>query len=88
MADFRDELREAINRHSQENGSNTPDIILADYLSACLLAFDAAVNAREKWYSRKPGWRAPLTYRGPLSWQPPTAEQLANTTVSEELKNL
>lgn len=54
---FRKELETVINRYSQENGSNTPDFILADYLTNCLLAFDSAVNARERWYGRKPGWR-------------------------------
>ena len=51
---FREELEHAINRTSQENGSNTPDFILAEYLEACLRAFDATVTAREKWYGREP----------------------------------
>jgi len=42
------EIREAINRNSAENGSNTPDFILATYLLDCLAAFDKAVNYREK----------------------------------------
>ena len=29
-----------------ENGSNTPDYILANYLIACLVAFDAATTLR------------------------------------------
>ena len=51
---FRSELEKLINKHSMENGSGTPDFILADYLVACLLAFDSAVGKREKWY-RVPG---------------------------------
>lgn len=51
---FREQLETAINTHSRENGSNTPDFILAEYLAACLAAFDATVNAREKWYGREP----------------------------------
>ena len=43
---FRYELQELINRHSQENGSDTPDHILAGYLCACLDAFDHATTAR------------------------------------------
>lgn len=35
-----------------ENGSNTPDYILADYLSECLAAFDKAVSMRERFYGR------------------------------------
>lgn len=45
-------IADALNRHSAENRSNTPDFILADVLAACLLAFDAGVNARAKWYGR------------------------------------
>jgi hypothetical protein len=48
--EFRKALEDTINRFSRENGSNTPDFILADYLAACLLAFDEASRAREKWY--------------------------------------
>jgi hypothetical protein len=52
-----DELQTALNRHSAENGSNTPDFILARYLERCLLAFDDASVARETWYGQrqKPG---------------------------------
>lgn len=49
---FAQELESLINRFSQENGSNTPDFILAQYLLACLLAWNESVTAREKWYGR------------------------------------
>lgn len=49
---FRDELERAINRHSRENGSDTPDFILAAFLHGCLVAFDETVRARERWYGR------------------------------------
>jgi len=52
---FRDELSSLINRHSKENGSDTPDYILAEYLGDCLVAFDKTVAAREKWYGREVG---------------------------------
>jgi DNA-binding response OmpR family regulator len=52
--DFRKELEALINRHSLENGSNTPDFILADYMTECLDTFDRIVKAREKWHGRKP----------------------------------
>lgn len=42
----------AINSESRENASNTPDFILASYLVECLKNYEAAVNAREKWYGR------------------------------------
>jgi hypothetical protein len=47
---FREELTDLINRHSKENGSNTPDFILGQYLNACLVAFDNAVKGRDAWY--------------------------------------
>jgi len=36
-----------------ENASDTPDFILAQYLSDCLAAFDKAVRERERWYYTK-----------------------------------
>lgn len=50
---FRKELETAINRCSQENGSDTPDFILAEYLEGCLRAFDAAAKRRDEWYGHK-----------------------------------
>ena len=47
---FRKELATLINRHSLENGSDTPDFILAEYLSGCLKAFDNAFERRLIWY--------------------------------------
>ena len=47
---FRTELRELLNGRSKENGSDTPDFILADYLCDCLEAYDRATRARAKWY--------------------------------------
>ena len=44
--DLRERIREAINCASAENGSNTPDFILAEYLMDCLKAFDRATRAR------------------------------------------
>ncbi len=41
----------AINFHSAENESDTPDFVLADYLIACLDAFDDAARARTVWHS-------------------------------------
>ncbi len=52
--DLRKEIEWAINRHSAENGSNTPDWLLAEYLIECLNTFDRFVTAREKWYGRGP----------------------------------
>lgn len=52
MSDLWEEIKIAINRASAENASNTPDWILAQYLTACLAAFDVAVQQRETWYGR------------------------------------
>lgn len=49
---FEKELQHLINRHSMENVSNTPDFILAQYLRACLLAWNTGVQQRETWYGR------------------------------------
>lgn len=56
---FRKELTEVINRHSKENGSDTPDYMLAEYLCACLSAFDSAVNQRGMWHGHHT--RVPIT---------------------------
>jgi len=50
-AQFRAELANLINRYSLENGSDTPDFILASYLQGCLDNFDHAVTTRSKWYA-------------------------------------
>ena len=47
------DLRDLLNRESRENESNTPDHILAEYLMACLIAFEDASNASERWYGVK-----------------------------------
>lgn len=52
---FREELQQLINRYSQENGSNTPDFIIADYLIDCLRALDTGLQARDKWYDKGDG---------------------------------
>ena len=53
MEDFRLELEILINKHSMENGSDTPDFLLAEYLTDCLNAFDKTMQKREKWYGRE-----------------------------------
>lgn len=50
--EFQKELEQLINKHSVENGSNTPDFILAEYVVQCLLTFNNSVNSRERWYRR------------------------------------
>ena len=51
---FQGELQRLINRHSLENGSNTPDFVLALYLRRCLEAFDEATKRRGNCRERDP----------------------------------
>ena len=44
------DLGAVLNRYSAENGSNTPDFILAHYLLGCLAAWNAACKRRDAWY--------------------------------------
>lgn len=54
QSDLRKSIEQTLNRFSAENGSNTPDFILAQFLIDSLGAWDKAVAAREKWYGREP----------------------------------
>lgn len=35
-----------------ENGSNTPDYVLAQFLSNCLNAWNQGIKERESWFGR------------------------------------
>ena len=48
--EFRSALEHTINCHSMENGSITPDFVLAQYLADCLAAFDKATQHRAAYY--------------------------------------
>lgn len=50
--DLERELSGVLNRFSQENASNTPDFILAQFLLGCLAAWNQGVQQRETWYGR------------------------------------
>lgn len=50
MNNFLEELTDVINRHSEENKSNTPDFILAQFILGCLKSFNHATQDRDKWY--------------------------------------
>lgn len=52
---FQDELERLINRHGMETGSDTPDFLLARYLSGCLDLWNGTIQARETWYGRSVG---------------------------------
>lgn len=48
--EFERELAALINSFSMENGSNTPDYILAHYLFQCLLAYESAKRSNDEWH--------------------------------------
>ena len=52
---FHSKLESLLNSESMENGSNTPDFMLANYLMDCLKAFDRAVRTRDDWYNKGDG---------------------------------
>ena len=54
MDNLESDLACVLNRYSQENASNTPDWILAQYLLGCLAAFNTAIQQRQTWYVSGP----------------------------------
>ena len=79
---LRHEIEKAINRYSRENASDTPDFLLAEYLTDCLAAFEKATRERERWYGRyvvdKPG--APGMGPSPRINTEPHPEQITAPT--------
>jgi len=51
---FTEGLRKLLNCNANENESNTPDFILAEFLKSCLDIFNSSVIQRDKWYDFKP----------------------------------
>jgi len=49
---FERELETLINKYTMEHGSNTPDFILAAFLSRCLQAWNEATVTRDRWYAK------------------------------------
>lgn len=47
--DFKRELADLINKYSLENLNDTPDFILAEYLTDCLFSFSNIIQKRTKW---------------------------------------
>ena len=50
-SNFRIELKNLLNRCSMENGSNTPDYLLADFLTNSLNNFDEIIKMRDQYYN-------------------------------------
>ena len=51
LDDFECHLAVLINRLSLEGDSGTPDFVIAQYLRRCLESYNAAMRARNSWYS-------------------------------------
>jgi hypothetical protein len=47
---LQEEIRAVLNRHSAENISDTPDYILASFLTACLDAWNGSTVERDRWH--------------------------------------
>ena len=50
--ELRGDLTKLLNAYSMENGSNTPDFVLANFLIGVLDVFDLNVKRREEWHGR------------------------------------
>lgn len=50
-APFREDLQDLINRHCMENKSDTPDFLLATFLTGQLQLFDQMMEMRAQWYN-------------------------------------
>lgn len=68
------DIQSAINKHSVERLSDTPDFILAQYLKDCLDAWNRATRAREKWSGRE---RKAITFLPGEELPPPVDESPA-----------
>lgn len=52
MTPLKIRLTSLLNEYSEENASNTPDFILAEYMIGYLDAYNKASRAREAWYGK------------------------------------
>lgn len=62
MLSLRKEIEVAINRNCAEGPSNTPDFILAEFLTDCLAAFDKTQKRRAEWYGHMDSIGGPVEY--------------------------
>ena len=51
--EFKKKLTGLVNECSLENHSNTPDWVIAEYLTKCLMIFDSAIIDRKNWFGDK-----------------------------------
>ena len=50
IENFKHDLAKLINLYSLESVSNTPDFIIAEYLTNTLIEFDKLMQSRDNWY--------------------------------------
>jgi hypothetical protein len=85
---FSQTLAGILNRHSQENGSNTPDFILAEFMAGCLDKFNLAVRERDRWYSVQLAPAGGTRYFAPASTLRDVMKQLCNLPLAALLQAL
>lgn len=66
------QLQRLVNRLSLENGSDTPDFILAQFLWDSLKAFEAATNSRDVFWGHKHLQTDPSSLVQPVTPSAPT----------------
>jgi hypothetical protein len=78
------ELAAVINRNSLENGSNTPDFVLAKFIAGCLLAWDQSTLERDTFYGIAP--RPGISAYAKNADDPMAKENAALSAQNEKLK--
>lgn len=71
MSELTNALQGVINRASRENASGTPDFILAQYMEACLHAFEVATNQRDNWHGLNEKLSSFKLGKDPIPARPP-----------------
>lgn len=52
-SNLEEDITRAINYHSWERFSGTPDFILAEYLTDCLASYEKAIQAKDEWHGKR-----------------------------------
>lgn len=53
MRSFEKELETLLNCHSKDNDTNTPDFLLAEFLTKCLQAYKDMNDKNDIWHGRR-----------------------------------
>lgn len=76
---FEQKLQELLNCFSVENGSDTPDFMLASYLIGCLRVYEATVKKRDAWFGFVPFTRSSAEQKSAA------AENAACAAIADEM---